>query len=179
LEGRPPVEQPNAVWVADITYLPTEEGWAYLAAVMDLGTRQIRGWALKDTLRTELVAEAFSQAVHRHRPAPGLIHHSDQGCQYASDAYRQLLDRHGALSSMGRTGNCYDNAAMESFWATLKTELLRGRPFASRQQARLALFDYVEIFYNRHRLHSALGYRSPAVFEADWLQQNFRPQGVY
>lgn len=167
---------PNKAWAADITCVLTQQGWAYLAAVMDLGTRQIRGWALRNNLSADLVKEAFRQAVRRHRPAPGLIHHSDQGCQYTSRAFRQLLAQHGALSSMGRTGNCYDNAAMESFWATLKAELVQGQRFQSLQQTRLALFDYIDIFYNRHRLHSAIGYKPPDVYEDSWYRENFCPR---
>jgi putative transposase len=169
------IDGPNQVWGSDITYIPTQEGWMYLAAVMDLGTRTVKGWNLKDTLRTELVSEAFTQAVVRYKPAAGLIVHSDRGCQYASDEFRALLARHKALGSMGRTGNCYDNATMESFFATLKTELNLRRPFKTKQEARLAIFDYIETFYNRQRLHSSLGYRSPIDYERERMAENTAP----
>jgi transposase InsO family protein len=158
--------EPNQVWVSDITYIPTREGWAYLAAFMDLETRTVKGWSLSDSLKSGLVVDAFLQAVFRYKPAPGLIVHSDRGCQYASALFREKLDAHKALPSMSRKGNCYDNAAMESFWATLKAELQITRPFKTREQARLAIFDYIETFYNRCRLHSAIGYQIPAEFEA-------------
>lgn len=166
---------PNQVWVSDITYIPTHEGWAYLAAFMDLDTRTVKGWSLQDSLKSELVVEAFRKAVFHHRPGPGLIVHSDRGSQYASAPFRQQLDTHKALPSMGRTGNCYDNAAMESFWATLKSELHITRPFNTKEEARLAIFDYIETFYNRRRLHSAIGYRAPIDFEAQMLAKTTYP----
>jgi putative transposase len=169
------IDGPNQAWGSDITYIATREGWMYLAAVMDLGTRTVKGWSLKDTLKTELVSEAFTQAVVRCKPAAGLIVHSDRGCQYASDEFRALLAQHKALGSMGRTGNCYDNATMESFFATLKTELNLRRPFKNKQEARLAIFDYIEIFYNRQRLHSSLGYRSPVEYERKLMAENTAP----
>ena len=169
------LERPNQVWVSDITYIATKQGWMYLSALMDLGTRTLKGWALKDSLRTELVSDAFCQAVFRYRPRPGLIVHSDHGSQYASNEFRNLLARHNALGSMGRIGTCYDNAAMESFFATLKTELLRGQPFNTRQEAKEALFDYIEIFYNRQRLHSSLGYRSPLDYETQLMVETTAP----
>ena len=175
LEQLQRVDGPNQAWAADITYVPTRQGWVYLAVVLDLGTRLIKGWSLRDSLHTKLVSEAFLRAVFKHRPPPGLIHHSDRGCQYASEEFRDLLTDHNALSSMGRTGNCYDNATMESFFATLKTELIRGKPFHSKDEARQALFDYIEIFYNRQRLHSALGYRSPVDFEAELMSTTTTP----
>ena len=175
LDGVGEVERPNQVWVSDITYIATKQGWMYLSAVMDLGTRTVKGWALKDSLRTSLVSDAFSHAVFRYRPQPGLIVHSDHGSQYASNEFRDLLAQHKALGSMGRIGNCYDNAAMESFFATLKTELVRGQPFNTRQEAKQALFDYIEIFYNRQRLHSSLGYRSPVDYEAQLMVENTAP----
>ena len=166
LPNLPSPRRLNAVWVSDITYVPTREGWMYLAAFMDLKSRKIKGWSLKDHMKTQLVEEAFLQAVFRDPPGPGLIVHSDRGSQYASHRFRNLLDLHGAQSSMSAQGYCYDNAAMESFWATLKTELSVTQPFSTKQEARLAIFEYIEVFYNRFRLHSSLGYCSPLDFEA-------------
>jgi transposase InsO family protein len=159
------IDHLNQIWASDITYIPTDEGWLYLAAFLDLKSRTIKGWHVSDSLATDLVEKAFLQAVFRHRPDPGLIVHSDRGCQYASRQFRDLLDRHHALSSMSGKGNCYDNAAMESFWATLKTDLGITQPFKTKEEARLALFDYIEVFYNRIRLHSALGAMSPLDYE--------------
>jgi transposase InsO family protein len=159
------LDRQNQVWASDITYLPTLEGWLYLAAFMDLKTRKIVGWAARDTLKTVLVTEAFTRAVFRERPGSGLIVHSDRGCQYASRGFRNLLEAHQALSSMAGKGHCYDNAAMESFWATLKTDMRITKPFKTKEDARLAIFDYIEIFYNRFRLHSALGDCSPLDYE--------------
>lgn len=156
---------PEQVWVADITYLPTGQGWLYLAAVLDLYSRKIVGWALSPRLDTELVLQALAMALtHRHPPA-GLVFHSDRGVQYASTAFRAALDRAGLLPSMSRRANCYDNAAMESFWSTLKLELIYRQEFATHAQIRAAVFDYIEAFYNRQRAHSALGYLSPTAFE--------------
>jgi len=163
------VVRPNQALTADITFVATREGWLYLAATMDLWSRRIVGWALSERMPTALVAEAFERAVARRRPTPGLIHHSDHGSQYTSRAFGELLAAHGALSSMGRTGVCYDNAAMESFWSTLKTELVGRRVFDSLAQARAEIFDYIEAFYNTRRLHSALGYQSPAVYETQYV----------
>jgi putative transposase len=156
---------PNQVWVTDITYVPTAEGWLYLAAVMDLWSRRIVGWATRESLQTPLVSAALRQALSRRRPPPGLLHHSDRGCQYASDDYRRLLATHRIEASMSRAGNCYDNAAMESFWSRLKTEWLHHTPLATRAETRTALFEWIEVFYNRQRLHSSLGYQSPVDFE--------------
>jgi putative transposase len=155
----------NRVWVSDITYVFTAEGWLYLAAVMDLYSRKIVGWATSTSLETSLVREALHQALADRRPAAGLLHHSDRGSQYASSAYRALLHSCHIRPSMSAAGNCYDNAAMESFWSTLKTEWLHHKNFPSHQAARLAIFDYIETFYNPKRLHSALGYQSPVDFE--------------
>jgi transposase InsO family protein len=156
---------PNRIWVTDITYIYTAQGWLYLAAVMDLYSRKVVGWATADHLKTSLVEEAMIEAVRSRRPAKGLLHHSDRGCQYASTDYRQLLSSLKALPSMSSAGNCYDNAAMESFWSTLKTEWLHHRKFNTHAEAKLAIFDYIETFYNPKRLHSALGYQSPVEFE--------------
>jgi transposase InsO family protein len=155
----------DQVWVADITYVWTAAGWAYLAAVMDLCSRKILGWSMSTSLETSLVEDALKQALVVRRPAPGLLHHSDQGVQYASSAFRALLATHQILPSMSAKGCCYDNAAMEAFWSTLKSEWLHHRHFDDLTQARLAIFDYIETFYNRKRLHSALGFQSPVEFE--------------
>ena len=165
LSDRPLPKAPNRIWVSDITYIFTLQGWLYLAAVMDLYSRKIVGWATSDSLKTSLVKEALQQALANRRPAAGLLHHSDRGSQYASSSYRGLLrSRHMRCSMSGR-GHCYDNAAMESFWSTLKTEWLHHHDFHTRLQARSAVFDYIETFYNPKRLHSSLGYRSPVDYE--------------
>ena len=156
---------PDQVWVGDITYVPTQEGWLYVAAVLDRWSRRIVGLAMAEHLESSLVAAALTQALHQRRPAAGCVHHTDRGSQYASATYRRHVGAAGLLASMSRAGNCYDNAAMESFWGRLKTELVHRRKFASRAEARLAIFEYVEVFYNRVRLHSALGYKSPVDFE--------------
>jgi putative transposase len=165
LAQQPPPQSANQVWVTDITYVFTVQGWLYLAAVMDLYSRKIVGWTTSDSLETTLVSEALQQALAQRRPAPGLLHHSDRGCQYASSGYRRLLQTCQIQPSMSAQGHCYDNAAMESFWSTLKTEWLHQQVFQSRQQAHSAIFDYIETFYNPKRLHSALGYHSPVDFE--------------
>lgn len=161
-------QQPDLdrVWVTDITYVPTDEGWLYLAAVMDLCSRRIIGWNTADHLRAELALQALQQAIHCRRPAAPLMHHSDRGVQYASADYRAVLDRHGIACSMSRSGNCYDNAAMESFFKTIKVELIYQEHYRTREEARAAIYSYIELFYNRQRLHSALGYRSPVEYEA-------------
>ena len=151
--------------MADITYIWTLEGWLYLAAIMDLYSRRIVGWYAAEHLRSCLAEKALEQALRSRRPASGLLHHSDRGFQYASNTYRALLVSAGALRSMSRKGNCYDNAAMEAFWSSLKSELYCEGPLASRKKAISALFEYIEIYYNRRRLHSSLGYQSPAGFE--------------
>jgi transposase InsO family protein len=156
---------PNQVWLADLTYIPTGEGWLYLAAILDMHTRKIVGWSMRETLHTEIALDALNMAVERQRPAPGLIHHSDRGIQYAAEAYRSALARAGITPSMSRKGDCWDNAPMESFFRTLKTERVHHRIYATRDQARRDLFGYIEGFYNPRRLHSALGYISPADME--------------
>jgi transposase InsO family protein len=160
------VPAPNQVWAADITYIPTGEGWLYLAVVLDLCSRKVVGWAADDHLRAELPAAALQMALTQRRPQEGLLHHSDRGVQYACDDYQALLTRHQITCSMSRRGNCYDNAVVESFFGTLKTELVHHHTYATRNEARLALFEYLEVFYNRKRRHSALDYRSPAEYEA-------------
>jgi transposase InsO family protein len=165
LRNRPAPQKPDAVWVADITYVPTAEGWLFLAAVMDLYTRQILGWSLWQSLEAGGPLQALARALANRRPPRGLIHHSDQGIQYACRDYRQQLERRGLIASMSRRGNCYDNAAMEAFWSTLKREALEQSAQWSKNQVRRVLFEYIESIYNRSRLHSSLGYRSPVDFE--------------
>jgi transposase InsO family protein len=160
----------NQKWVADITYIRTEEGWLYLAAVMDLFSRRIVGWSMSARINAALVLAAQTMALHARCPAPGLLQHTDRGSQYASDDYQQLLSDHRSCASMSGVGNCYDNAAMESFFHTLKTELIYQRRYPTHAQARADIFDYIEVFYNRQRQHSTLGYKSPAEFEADLAQ---------
>ena len=155
----------DQVWVADITYLPTDEGWLYLSVVMDLHSRRIVGWAMRDHMRVDLVLEALESAYAARQPGPGLLHHSDRGAQYTANDYLSVLRSREARVSMSGTGNCYDNAAMESFFKTLKSELVDHERFCSRKEARQAVFEYIEVFYNRLRMHSAIGYTSPAEFE--------------
>jgi transposase InsO family protein len=157
--------EPDRVWVADISYIPTGQGWLYLAAVLDLGSRKVVGWSSADHLRSELAGRALGNALEARRPGAGLLHHSDRGVQYACDDYQRLLRAHGLEASMSRRGNCWDNAAMESFFSTLKRELVHRATFATREEAERSLFDYIEVFYNRRRLHSSLGYRSPVQYE--------------
>ena len=159
------LQQRDQAWVTDITYVPTQEGWLYVAGVMDRWSRRVVGLAMAEHLRTELVSAALRQAHIQRQPAKGCLHHSDRGCQYASAEYRQLRTALGLEASMSRAGNCYDNAAMESFWSTLKSELVHRQSFATRAEAHAAIFEYVEVFYNRQRLHSALNYMSPVDFE--------------
>jgi putative transposase len=156
---------PNRVWLADITYIQTDEGWLYLAAVMDLFSRKIVGWAMRDHLRTELASAALMMAIQRQRPAAGLIHHSDRGVQYASHDYRAILAAAGIIASMSRKADCFDNAPMESFFHTLKTEHVHHRHYATRAEAQRDVFSFIEGFYNRTRLHSAIGYISPIEME--------------
>jgi transposase InsO family protein len=160
-------DRPDAVWLADISYLPTDEGWLYLAVIEDLATREVVGWSMADHLRAELCVDALVMALQRRRPEAGLIHHSDRGVQYAAGPYRKVLKRHGIEQSMSRKGNCLDNAPMESFFASLKKEHVHHVRFRSRAEARAAVFEYVEISYNRQRLHSALGYRTPSEARDD------------
>jgi putative transposase len=161
----------DRLWVSDITYVRTDEGWLYLATILDACSRRVVGWSLADHLRTELALDALAMALDRRRPAPGLIHHSDRGTQYLAQAYAaRLADRH-ARQSVGCPGTCWDNAVAESFFATLKTELLHRQRWATRQQARTAIFEYIEAFYNRRRRHSTLGYLSPADFEDRYHRQ--------
>jgi transposase InsO family protein len=156
---------PHQVWVSDITYVPTGEGWLYLAAVMDLAFRGIVGWAMSERIDRTLACAALTDALRRRHPAPGVLHHSDRGCQYASDDYQTLLMQHGLIPSMSRKGNCWDNAPMESFFHSMKVEWLHDQTFRTRTEARQAIFTFIEVWYNRQRLHSTLGYRSPQQYE--------------
>jgi putative transposase len=162
---------PDRLWVADITSVPTWAGFLYLAVVRDVHSRRVVGWAMADHLRSELVIDALDMAVWRRRPGEGAIHHSDQGSQYGSLAFGRRLRDAGLLGSMGSRGDCFDNATAESFFATLECELLDRHRFPTRSAARVALFDYIEGFYNTHRRHSALGYLSPAAYERRWFAQ--------
>ena len=165
LAEMPAAKKPNQIWVADITYVATAQSWVYVAAILDLYSRKIVGWAVSQQIDTALVLRALSMALTHRQPPAGLVFHSDRGVQYASGDYRQALSQAGLIPSMSRSGNCYDNATMESFWSTLKLELVYRRQFDTRSQARSALFDYIESFYNRQRSHTALGCLSPVDFE--------------
>jgi transposase InsO family protein len=169
LAHAPKATAPNQLWVADITYIETREGWLYLAALLDLYSRRIVGWAMSERLDTALVLKALAMALLQRNPPAHLLLHSDRGVQYASGDYRRTLNAAGLVPSMSRKGNCYDNATMESFWSTLKLELIYRCDFLTRREARTQIFDYIEVFYNRQRSHSALGYHSPVDFE---LQNN-------
>jgi putative transposase len=156
---------PDLAWVTDITYLPTSEGWLYLAVIVDLCSRSAVGWAMNERITDDLTLGALGMALERRRPPPGLLHHSDRGSQYASAEYQRALAEHGIVCSMSRRGNCWDNAVAESFFATLKVELVHEATWATRAAARTDLFEYLEVFYNGQRRHSALGYLSPRAFE--------------
>lgn len=165
LAKMPAPDRPNQVWIADITYIETGEGWLYLSGILDACSRRCVGWHADDSLAANLVTRAWDKAWKNQRPDPGLLHHSDRGIQYASSDFQALLHSCGAAASMSRKANCYDNAAMESFWATLKTECFASLIPKTKHQAKLMIFDYIETFYNRSRLHSSLGYKSPLEFE--------------
>jgi transposase InsO family protein len=167
-------EEPNTRWSADITYLWTDEGWLYLAVVIDLYSRRVVGWSMQETLERSLVLAALRSALAQRSPKAGLICHSDRGSQYASGDYQALLAEAGALGSMSRKGNCYDNAPVESFFASLKRELIYRRSFATREEARSAVFEWIAVWYNRKRRHSTLGYLSPERFE----QQHSSPEAM-
>lgn len=155
----------DRVWVSDITYLPTRQGWLYLAVVLDLASRRVVGWAMKDSLETALASDALTMALWKRKPARGLVAHSDRGVQYASEAYQEILRQHGISCSMSRKGDCFDNAVAESFFASLEWELIQESDWHTHAEARRAVFDYIEAWYNRERLHSSLDYRSPAEYE--------------
>lgn len=157
--------RPNQKWATDITYIPTDQGWLYLAGVIDLCSRKIVGWSMADHMKVDLISNALKMAIARRRPEAGLLHHSDRGAQYASDDYVHLLQSHNMEISMSGKGDCWDNACVESFWATLKTELVNHEHYATHEEARTSIFEYIEVFYNRKRLHSSIGYQSPETFE--------------
>ena len=158
-------DEANKIWVSDITFIRTREGWLYLAAILDVFNRKIVGWSIDSKLSHELLADALHKALRQRRPEAGVMFHSDRGTQYASYAFRDLLEQYGFVQSMSSSGNCYDNALMESFFHTLKTELIYFEKYRTRQEARGSVFEYIEVFYNRVRRHSALNYCSPAEFE--------------
>ena len=158
--------RPDQIWVADITFIATRSGWLYLAVIIDLCSRVVAGWSMKERPTQELVSEALMMATEQRRPSPGLIHHSDQGIQYSSGLYLRLLERHGVERSMSRKGNCYDNAVAESFFSSLKNELVHGRDYHTREEAKMEIFEYIELFYNRQRLHQSLGYQVPAEYDS-------------
>jgi putative transposase len=168
VERRFEAERPNALWLADITYIPTHQGWLFLAAVVDCFSRRVVGWSMRDDLKADLVVDALSMAVARRKPTAALIHHSDRGSQYTSLAFGRTLRESGLLQSMGSRGDAYDNALVESFISTIKCELIKRRTWKTRDQARLAVFQYIETFYNPRRRHSALGYRSPTNYELEY-----------
>ena len=159
-------DYPDQVWVTDVTFVPTRSGWLYLAVMIDLHTRLVVGWSMKDRPNQELVNEALMMAAEQLRPKPGLIHHSDQGVLYSSGSYLALLDKYGMLRSMSGKGNCYDNAVAESFFSSLKNELVHHRDFTTRDQARSEIFEYIELFYNRKRLHQSLNYQTPMKYKS-------------
>jgi transposase InsO family protein len=166
LDRRFAVADLDRVWATDITYIHTDEGVLYLAGIMDLCSRKIIGWSMSDSMTADLVLRALDMAIAARRPDPGLLHHSDRGVQYTCGRYRASLSSNEITASMSRTGDCYDNAVVESFWGKLKNEMTHHEHFATQAQARAAIFDYIEVFYNRQRLHAALGYVSPEEFEA-------------
>jgi putative transposase len=160
---------PDRLWIGDITYVPTGEGWLYLAVLVDVYSRRVVGWAMADHLRAELALDALAMALQTRRPGAGLVHHTDRGCQYTAAAYRQVLVAHGCVASMSRTGDCFDNAMAESFFATLKAEIADAQAWPGRAAARTAIFEWIEVWYNRRRRHSALGYLPPVTFEENVL----------
>lgn len=171
-------EAPNQVWASDITYLWTNEGWLYLAIVLDLFNREVVGWSLKPRMTADIVTDALTMAWFRRRPAPGLLHHSDRGSQYASHAFQAKLGGYGMTCSMSRRGNCWDNAPAESWFNSFKNERVHGQAFETREEVKAMAFEYIEVFYNRKRLHSTLGYKSPARFMKDWIDTQKRVQQV-
>jgi len=164
---------PNQVWTSDITYLWTDEGWLYLAIVLDLFNREVVGWSLKPRMTADIVTDALTMARFRRKPAPGLMHHSDRGSQYASHAFQDKLKEYGMVCSMSRKGNCWDNAPTESWFNSFKNERVHGIRFTTRAEMTAASFEYIEVFYNRKRLHSTLGYKSPSQFLNDWISTQY------
>ena len=158
-------DSPNTIWISDITYIWTDEGWLYLATTMDLYSRAVVGWSMDSRMKSDLVVNALNMALGSREPAAGLIHHSDRGVQYAAKPFQKLLSANGIVCSMSRKGNCYDNAVQESFYHSLKTELVHHEHYRTREQARASIFDYIATFYNRERIHSSIGYMSPLDFE--------------
>ena len=169
------VTQPNVAWVTDITYIWTQQGWLYLAVILDLFSRRVVGWAMSEQITRQLALDALAMGLSQRQPHRGLLHHSDRGSQYASGAYRQCLEQQGIVCSMSRRANCWDNAVAESFFATLKTELVYRSAWATRADARQAIFEYLEVFYNARRRHSSLGYLSPVAFEQQYAQKSKTP----
>ena len=169
-------DAPNQVWAGDITYIWTAEGWLYLAVVLDLFNREVVGWSIKPRMTADIVTDALKMAWFRRRPAPGLIHHSDRGSQYASGAFQAQLHEYGMQCSMSRKGNCWDNACSESFFNSLKNERVHGTRYDTQAEARADIFDYIEPFYNRKRLHSTLGFASPANFLQHWIRDQHEQQ---
>ena len=165
-------EYPDQIWVTDVTFIPTRSGWLYLAAMIDLHTRVVVGWSMKDRPNQELVNEALIMAVEQHRPKPGLIHHSDQGILYSTGSYLALLKKYEMLRSMSGKGNCYDNAVAESFFSSLKNEIIHHRDYKTRDEARGEIFEYIELFYNRKRLHQSLNYQTPMQYRSDGVSLN-------
>jgi putative transposase len=163
---------PDQIWVTDVTFIPTRSGWLYLAVMLDLYTRLVVGWSMKDRPNQELVNEALIMALERRRPKPGVIHHSDQGILYSSGSYLALLKKYEMLRSMSGKGNCYDNAVAESFFSSLKNEIVHHRNFRTRDEARAEIFEYIEVFYNRKRIHQSLDYQTPMVYESVKLSPN-------
>jgi transposase InsO family protein len=161
------IVRPNHVWAGDLTAVPTRAGWLYVAVMLDLYSRRVVGWAMSAKPDQHIVARALTMALTHRRPSPGLLHHTDQGAPYASLSYRALVERHGLIASMSRKGNCYDNAVVESFFSTLKNELVHERDYRSRDEAQAEIFEFIEIFYNRQRIHQSLQYVSPMQFETD------------
>jgi transposase InsO family protein len=156
---------PDRLWAADTTFIPTQQGWLFLAVVIDLYSRKVVGWAMSGSNNSQLVCDALTMAIKQRHPKPGLIHHSDQGIQYACVAYRAILKTYDMIPSMSRKGNCHDNAVVESFFSNLKNELIYHQQFKTRQEAKASIFDYIELFYNRRRLHQTLGYTTPEQYE--------------
>lgn len=161
------VDAANKAWVSDITYIWTDEGWLFLSTVIDLYSRRVVGWSMSESLKSRIAIDALEMAVMSRRPSEGLIHHSDRGVQYACNDYQKALAKRGMKCSMSRKGDCWDNSVAESFFSTLKKELVYRKKFATREQARREIFDFIEVFYNRQRMHSYLGYQSPAEFEGE------------